>query len=48
MESDLHLGYVLDKIKYREEHFPDEDWLVLVVTDHGRDTEGCGHGHHSP
>lgn len=41
---DVQLGKLWDAIQYREQHF-DEDWLLLVTTDHGRDSiTGKGHG----
>jgi len=44
--ADVHLGRLVDAIRGRAS-FPQEDWLILVVTDHGR-TEGGGHGGTSP
>ncbi|WP_442109415.1 alkaline phosphatase family protein [Pseudomonas sp. NUPR-001] len=42
--ADNQLGQLLDAVEARARENPDEDWLVLVTTDHGRDTQGCGHG----
>jgi predicted AlkP superfamily pyrophosphatase or phosphodiesterase len=44
--ADRHLGRLMEGIKARRS-FPQEDWLVLVITDHGR-TEGGGHGGETP
>jgi predicted AlkP superfamily pyrophosphatase or phosphodiesterase len=44
--ADVHLGHLMDAIRGRDS-FPQEDWLILVTTDHGR-TEGGGHGGTSP
>jgi hypothetical protein len=40
--ADRQLGQLLSAVKQRDR--TDEDWLVLVTTDHGR-TPGSGHGH---
>ncbi|MET2983704.1 alkaline phosphatase family protein [Aureibaculum conchae] len=37
------VGEILKTIKVRE-HKYHEDWLIMIVTDHGRDTKGFGHG----
>lgn len=43
--ADRRLGRLLDAVAKRERERPDEDWLVLVSTDHGRTPpRGCGHG----
>lgn len=34
---------VWQAVKYRQEHF-DEDWMIIVTTDHGRTKDGHGHG----
>jgi predicted AlkP superfamily pyrophosphatase or phosphodiesterase len=44
--ADRHLGRMVDAIRSRP-GFSREDWLVLVVTDHGR-TETGGHGGETP
>ena len=42
--ADKRVGYVWEAIQYREKHF-NEDWLIIVTTDHGRDAKtGQGHG----
>ncbi len=43
-EADNRLGRLLDKVKARAYKNPQENWLVIVCTDHGRDYEGTGHG----
>jgi len=40
---DAQIGQLLKVIKKREKH-NNEEWLVLLVTDHGRDSKGKGHG----
>ncbi len=43
-EADERLGRLLDKVEQRMTQDPQEDWLVIVCTDHGRDYWGAGHG----
>lgn len=43
-EADERLGRLLDKVAARAHTNPQEDWLVIVSTDHGRDYWGKGHG----
>jgi hypothetical protein len=43
-ETDNRLGRLLDKVEARAYKHPQEDWLVIVCTDHGRDYGGAGHG----
>lgn len=43
LKTDALIGKVWDAVKYREEHF-DEEWLVIVLSDHGRDELGYDHG----
>lgn len=43
-EADNRLGRLLDKVEERARKNPQEDWLVIVSTDHGRDYWGKGHG----
>lgn len=45
VESDKRLGTVLDAVEARPS-YGDEDWLVIVATDHGHRPEG-GHGQDS-
>ena len=40
---DVQIGQLLKVVKVREDKYG-EDWLVILVTDHGRDTKGKGHG----
>ncbi len=41
---DKQVGRVWNAIKYRQDKFP-EDWLIVVTTDHGRDSiSGRNHG----
>lgn len=44
--SDSHVGMVVDAMRARPT-YADEDWLVLISTDHGRRADG-GHGGDSP
>lgn len=41
---DQQVGRIWEAIKYRETHF-NEDWLIFITTDHGRDEQtGKNHG----
>lgn len=40
--ADRHVGMLVDAIRARPT-YPEEDWLILISTDHGRRPEG-GHG----
>lgn len=42
-KADEQVARVWDAVKYREKHF-DEEWMVIVTTDHGREENGHGHG----
>lgn len=42
-KADEQVARVWEAVKYREEHF-DEEWMVVVTTDHGRGENGHGHG----
>lgn len=42
--ADLRIGYMLDEVEARSHRHPEEDWLVIVTTDHGRDETGRSHG----
>ncbi|NEO40015.1 MAG: alkaline phosphatase family protein [Moorea sp. SIOASIH] len=43
--ADGHVGKIIDAVEEREAAYPDEDWLVIVTTDHGREpSEGFDHG----
>lgn len=37
------LGKILDMVEKREQE-DNEDWLIMVITDHGRDEKGYDHG----
>ena len=41
--EDRMLRQIWDAIKYREKNF-DEEWLLIVTTDHGREEHGFNHG----
>lgn len=42
--EDINVGKIYDAINYREKNF-NEDWLLVVTTDHGRSAkDGRGHG----
>lgn len=40
--ADDQIGRIWEAIKYREENY-DEDWLIVITTDHGRDAESGKH-----
>jgi len=45
---DEQIGDIWSSVQYRQENF-DEDWLIVVTTDHGRDANnGKDHGGQSP
>ena len=44
--SDRHVGMLIEAVRARPTH-ADEDWLILISTDHGRRPDG-GHGGDSP
>ena len=44
--ADSQVGMLIDAIRARAT-YPDEDWLILISTDHGRRPDG-GHGGDSP
>jgi hypothetical protein len=42
--ADKRIGYIWQAVQYRELHF-NEEWLIIVTTDHGRDSAtGKDHG----
>ena len=43
MAEDSILKQVWEAVKERQKKH-DEDWLVIVTTDHGRSYNGTGHG----
>ncbi|MFJ3484306.1 alkaline phosphatase family protein [Pseudomonas sp. NPDC090202] len=45
---DRHVGEMLDALTQRKKGLPDEDWMVMIVTDHGRRLpDGYDHGEQS-
>lgn len=42
-KADAEIGRIWDAVKYREANF-DEEWMVVVTTDHGRTENGHNHG----
>ena len=42
-KADIQIGRVWDAIKEREANFQ-EEWLLVITTDHGRKDDGHGHG----
>lgn len=43
-KADRQVGDIYNAVKYREQYF-NEDWMVVVITDHGRDVAtGLSHG----
>ena len=43
LKADKQIGRIWEAVKYREANF-DEEWMVVVTTDHGRQFDGYGHG----
>ncbi|QTE23200.1 alkaline phosphatase family protein [Polaribacter cellanae] len=43
LKMDENIGQLLKATAHRNKNF-NEDWLVILVTDHGRDAKGFGHG----
>ncbi|NVK51496.1 MAG: alkaline phosphatase family protein [Flavobacteriaceae bacterium] len=43
LKVDNQIGQLLQVVQQREKEF-NEDWLVMLVTDHGRDKKGLHHG----
>lgn len=41
--ADVQIGRVWNAVKYREKHF-DEEWMIVICTDHGRGYDGYHHG----
>lgn len=41
--ADRQIQRIWDAVKYREKNF-DEEWMVIVTTDHGRGYDGYNHG----
>lgn len=42
-KADIQIGRVWDAIQHRQKNF-EEDWLLVITTDHGRKEDGFGHG----
>lgn len=42
-KADVQVSRIWEAVKYREANF-DEEWMVVVTTDHGRTENGYGHG----
>ena len=42
-KADDQVGRIWEAVKYREANF-DEEWMIIVTTDHGRGENGHGHG----
>lgn len=42
-KTDELVGLIWQAVQYREAHF-DEEWMVIVTTDHGRNESGHDHG----
>lgn len=45
--ADNQVGRLWQAVQYRQERF-NEEWLVYIVTDHGRDDKGYHHGGQAP
>lgn len=45
-ETDKLVRLIWEAVKYREKNF-DEEWLVIITSDHGRDESGHNHGRQS-
>ena len=43
LRTDAQLQQIWEAVKYREANF-DEEWMVIITTDHGRTDNGYGHG----
>lgn len=41
--ADRQVARIWEAVQYREKHF-DEEWMVVVTTDHGRTEDGHSHG----
>lgn len=42
-KADAQVARIWEAVKYRETHF-DEEWMIIVTTDHGRTENGHSHG----
>lgn len=45
-KADAQVARIWEAVKYREANF-DEEWMVVITTDHGRGENGHGHGRQS-
>src|SRR5690606_30367538 len=46
-KADRQVGDIYNAVKYREQYH-DEEWMIIVITDHGRDiATGFSHGKQS-
>ena len=43
VKADQQVARIWEAVKYREANF-DEEWMIVVTTDHGRDESGKSHG----
>jgi len=43
MKADKQLARIWEAVKYREKNF-NEEWMIVVCTDHGRGEDGYNHG----
>ena len=43
LKADQQIAQIWEAVKYREENY-DEEWLVIITTDHGRTENGHDHG----
>ena len=43
LKADQQIAQIWEAVKYREENY-DEEWLVIITTDHGRSENGHDHG----
>ena len=43
LKEDALIGKIWEAVQYREKNY-NEEWLIIVTTDHGRDIMGYGHG----
>ncbi len=43
MKADRQIARIWEAVRYRETHF-DEEWMIVVTTDHGRGPDGHHHG----
>lgn len=46
VKADHQVARIWEAVKYREKKF-NEEWMIVVTTDHGRTTNGKSHGGHS-